>query len=285
MLHFRHSVNRVVESGCASSGPVHGLEIRKTFTRRKSHDVLPDTYVLEQTPGQGVIALASEHDPVSAALRDNTGCVELSDVGRAAVFRFALSTGNGILRQYRRGGLLGPVFGDRFLGNRMRHEFEVSLAWYQLGGPIPEPLGVAWRKTGMMYRGAYAARQVDGVTLLRYLQEDIPLADTVLESVGSTIRQLHDAGFWHADLQVKNIMISEGKPFLIDFDKARRVTLLGPVLRSRNLLRLRRSFEKQGLSLDNFATLLKGYGNLAIPGWLACLYRLRGMSAGLRGAS
>lgn len=284
MLHFRHSVDRAAESGCASPGPVHSLAIRETFTRRKSHDVLPDTYVLEQSPGQGVIALATEFDPVSAALRDKSGCVELSEVGRAAVFRFALSKGNGILRRYRRGGLVGPVLGDRFLGNRMRHEFEVSLAWYQLGGQIPEPLGVTWWKTGGMYRGAYAARQVDGVTLLAYLQEDGPLTDRVLELVGSTIRQLHDAGFWHADLQVKNIMISEAKPYLIDFDKARRVTLLGPVLRSRNLLRLRRSFEKQDLSLDNFATLLKGYGTLAIPGWLACLYRLRGMSAGFRGA-
>ncbi len=246
--------------------------------------MLPEHYALEQRPGQWAIALAEEREAVWAALLEEKGCVAMPDTGRAAVSCFPLRSGEGIRRSYRRGGLVGKVFHDQFLGNRMRREFDVSLAYYQLGGSIPEPLGVCWRRTWGIYRGAYAARRVEGVTLLAYLQEGAHSSEGVLEAVGQMVRHLHDAGFWHADLQVKNILVAQGKPCLIDFDKAQRYSKLGRIPRSRNLLRLRRSFEKQGLSLDNFASLLHGYGDIVIPGWLQGLYRLRGVSAGLRGA-
>jgi 3-deoxy-D-manno-octulosonic acid kinase len=66
----------------------------------------------------------------------------------------------------------------------------------------------------------------------------------VWAAVGGAIRRFHDAGVWHADLNVRNILICAGSQvFLIDFDRARyrpgtRVNGEG------NLHRLKRSLRK-----------------------------------------
>jgi 3-deoxy-D-manno-octulosonic acid kinase len=88
---------------------------------------------------------------------------------------------------------------------------------------------------------------------------------------------MHDLGVWHADLQVKNIMTDGAQIWLLDFDDARMEKPLSGLARARNLLRLRRSLEKHGRLLDNFDSILEGYGKLGLPRWLSGLYRIRGV--------
>jgi 3-deoxy-D-manno-octulosonic acid kinase len=196
--------------------------------------------------------------------------------GRGQVSRFPLSSGEGVLRRYRRGGLIARLSKDRFWGNRMLAEFRVHVALYQQGFPVPEPLGVVWERRGLLYRGAIATRSLEARTLLDYLNSSETKA-SLLVLCGQRIREMHDLGVWHADLQVKNIMTDGSKIWILDFDNARMGKPLSDRARSRNLLRLRRSLEKHGRSLDNFNSILEGYGKLGLPRWLSGLYRIRGL--------
>ncbi len=245
-----------------------------------------DDYHFETWHGQSAYALLEEFDAVSGALFEGRNCVAAEDVGRATVQIFPLAYGEGIVRKYRRGGLAALFLRDKFLGNRMLREFEVHLAYYRAGGPVPEPLGVSWECRDFLCQGAIATRRLAGETLLDGLiRADAAEAGEMLRLAGEAIRHMHDSGLWHADLQVKNILVSDGALWLIDFDRACQYRVLGRFGRARNLLRLRRSFEKHGRSRTDYETLLAGYGAIDIPWWLDWAYRMRGASAPMRSGS
>ncbi len=236
-----------------------------------------DEYRSESRGSQHVLARVEDGDSTIAAFFEGRDCVEASDFGRETVQFYPLGDGEGVLRHYHRGGLIGRVARDGYLGNRMRREFEVHLSYYREGGSVPELLGVSWRRMGLLFRGAIATRRISAETLLSFLEHQEPEeVRAMLKCAGEAARHMHDHGVWHADLQLKNILVSDGAVWLIDFDNARRVDELGTMARARNLLRLRRSFEKHGRPLDNFHTFLEGYGSIQIPRWLDWLYRLRG---------
>ena len=240
---------------------------------------MPETfpgYIFCEKNRRSGYVLAAESEPVSAALFEDMGCTVDAAAGRGQVSRFSLKNGEGILRHYRRGGLIARIASDAFLGNRMLAEFRIHRALFQQGFPVPEPLGVAWERHGALYRGFIATRYLEAVTLLEYLRNPAAKRE-ILTLCGQTIRTMHDISVWHADLQIKNIMTDGAQVWLIDFDNARMGKPLSNRARARNLLRLRRSLEKQGRSLDNFDSILEGYGKLGLPRWLSGLYRIRGV--------
>lgn len=65
------------------------------------------------------------------------------------------------------------------------------------------------------------------------------------QDIGRCIRRFHRAGVFHADLNVRNILIDPGqKVWLIDFDRARIVRPESSALVS-NLRRLHRSLTRE----------------------------------------
>jgi len=60
----------------------------------------------------------------------------------------------------------------------------------------------------------------------------------------SLLQRFHQLGFFHGDLQLKNILIAEDQVFVIDFDRSYRKSILSTRERMKNLLRLNRSVEK-----------------------------------------
>lgn len=239
-----------------------------------SHRFSAYTFI-EKNSRSGYV-LTAEADPVTRALFEGAGCTVDAAAGRGQVSRFPLGSGEGVLRHYRRGGLVAHLSKDRFLGNRMLAEFRVHVALHQQGFPVPEPLGVVWERRGLSFQGAIATRRLEAATLLDYWKKP-DAKRAILPLCGLRIRELHDLGVWHADLQVKNIMTDGEQIWLLDFDNARMGTALSNWARSRNLLRLRRSLEKHGRSLDNFDSILEGYGKLGLPRLLSGLYRIRGL--------
>jgi 3-deoxy-D-manno-octulosonic acid kinase len=135
----------------------------------------------------------------------------------------------------------------------------------------------------VLYRGAIASREVEGQDLYHYLSSDPPGAESVLERVGELIRRMHDLGVYHADLQVRNVLVADSGLYLIDFDNACLRDELSARQRARNLFRFRRSLHKNGFPARYFEALLRGYGPVSLPGWLDALYRLKGLGSDLAG--
>jgi len=216
-------------------------------------------------------------DAIAAALLDGVGCVRVDKGGRASLDRFPLEDGWGLIRTGRRGGLAGRVLKDAyFLRNRVLRELRLHARLYEDGLPLPEPLGAVWRRDGPWFRGAIATRELEATDLLSWLQGDPPGTDETLARCGKLIRQMHEMGVFHADLQVRNILVGVDAVYLVDFDKARLVSRLSALHTARNLLRLRRSFEKNRLPLAHFERVCEGYGIASLPRWLSATYRLKG---------
>lgn len=167
--------------------------------------------------------------------------------GRQAAWYVHLPDGRaGVLRHYRRGGLVARLFHDQYLwcgARRTRSwaEFEVMVYLHQQGVAVPRPVAALWQRQSFYYRAALITERIAGAR---------PLAQGLDEAnvgpVARAIKQMHDAGIDHADLNVFNILLDgQDKVWLIDFDRARHFDDLSFARRHRNLLRLRRSLLKE----------------------------------------
>lgn len=164
--------------------------------------------------------------------------------------------GEAVLRPYRRGGLPGRFLRQRyFLGNRAFQELIVTERLRRTGVPVAEPLAAVQVARLPGYVALLATRRVAEARPLSALLRENPgveRAATLLRRAGRTVRLLHEAGGWHADLHAGNLLLRPGDDapaVLLDLDRARAFPppLPRPLAR-RNHRRLRRSLEKLGLS-------------------------------------
>ncbi|HUH59892.1 MAG TPA: 3-deoxy-D-manno-octulosonic acid kinase [Candidimonas sp.] len=185
-------------------------------------------------PGVGLF------DPLSPA----SHAAPVGQGGRQAAWFVSGEFGEGVLRHYRRGGLMARVSADRYVWTgaeetRSFAEFELLRGMHQQGLPVPRPIAAVYWRRGPTYRAAILVERLMGVK---------PLANMLdhghQPAVAAAIFAMHEAGVWHADLNAYNILLDpQGTVWLIDFDKGRR-QLLSLERRQANLLRLRRSLRK-----------------------------------------
>ena len=71
-------------------------------------------------------------------------------------------------------------------------------------------------------------------------------------------------------------LVSGDTVYLIDFDNARRYRTISQHKINQNLLRLRRSMQKNLAKPEYFSLICEGYGEFSAPRWMSGLYRLRG---------
>lgn len=212
-----------------------------------------------------------------AALLDGERCVPQYRGGRGPVWRFPFDGGWGIIRPCRRGGLIRHMLREAyFFKNRPLREFLLLAHLHDQGLSLPEPLGVCWERRGVLFRGALAAREAQAVTLREFLVRAPDAPEETLRRVGHLVREMHDLGVFHADLQVENILIGDPWLYLIDFDRAALLKRVSSLRRARNLLRLRRSLHKNFLPLRFFKMICEGYGMDTLPMWLDLLYGAKG---------
>lgn len=112
-------------------------------------------------------------------------------------------------------------------------------------------MALAWREGAIFWRGLIATREIDDVDngfafLARALQGATLHAS--LAAAGRALRQFHDAGGEHPDLNLGNLLISRSEPraWVIDLDGARCRHSAGARSRMRQLMRLFRSLRKNG---------------------------------------
>ena len=184
--------------------------------------------------------------------------------GRGAAVLVEGSFGSGILRHYRRGGLVGRWNKDAYLylgENRVRslREFSLLAELYRRGLPVPRPVFAAWQRQGPWYRADLLTCLIPQTrtlaTCLGQAQDQI-----YWERTGIMIAAFHRQGVCHADLNAHNILVdANAEIWLIDFDRG---VLRHPARRwqDANLARLRRSLEKLGVfDSSRWRALLEAY--------------------------
>ncbi|MCM5704645.1 3-deoxy-D-manno-octulosonic acid kinase [Larsenimonas salina] len=183
----------------------------------------------------------------------------------ASVFIEAAPNEHWVLRPYRRGGLIGRFNDDRYawLGaerSRAFREFRLTARLRNAGLPVPAPVGGCLWPKGCTYQ---AALITVGIPEARPLADVLPTeaaTPQLLSRVGAMIRQFHELGLDHVDLNARNILLDAvDSPWLIDLDRCRIRGKGG--FKKRNLERLKRSFDKfaPDRARRHHTALLSGY--------------------------
>ena len=161
-----------------------------------------------------------------------------------------------VLRQYSHGGPLRAVTGSLYcFGARSFRELAITEEIRSCGIPTIEPIGAVHQATGFLpfYRAYLLTLEVPGaLNAIQYLEKtgESPSRETLrhkrkmIRHSGLLLRQFHQSGFFHQDLQLKNILVAGDRILIIDFDRSYRKRILSTRERMKNLLRLNRSVEK-----------------------------------------
>ena len=160
-----------------------------------------------------------------------------------------------VLRQYFHGGLLRSITGSLYIfGSRSFQELALTEEIRSSGIPtIPSIGAIHYRTLAPVYRAYFLSLEIPHAKdLTQYFHEIGPkpsrehllLKRKMIRSAGSLVRQFHKAGFFHGDLQLKNILVAGDQILLIDFDRSYRKPTLPVQKMIKNLLRLNRSMEK-----------------------------------------
>lgn len=176
-----------------------------------------------------------------------------SAIGRGSAWFINAPFGSVVLRQFFRGGWVANISKDKYFftgveSSRPFREFNILVSMFEQGLPVPRPVAALCEHHGVLSTGALITAIIPAAQTLADLlptsSTTSDLSEALWRRVGKCIRQFHDAGVWHADLNARNIMLDDQlKVFLIDFDRA-RLTLGKPVNGGGNLKRLKRSLVK-----------------------------------------
>lgn len=161
-----------------------------------------------------------------------------------------------VVRQYSHGGLFQAITRNLYLfGSRSFQELALTEEIRSCGIPTIQPIGaIHCLVLRPLYQACLLSLEVPHATdFIQYFQkigahpsrENLSQKRKAIRSAGHLLRQFHQAGFYHGDLQLKNILVAGNQPLLIDFDRSYRKPILSLREKMRNLLRLNRSVEKR----------------------------------------
>ncbi|TVM00064.1 MAG: hypothetical protein CV087_15520 [Candidatus Brocadia sp. WS118] len=162
-----------------------------------------------------------------------------------------------IIRNYRHGGLFGKLLGGIYYNEkRPVNEVAVNEIALQKDVPSAEVVAVIKRRLwGLFYKADFISREIpDAVDLIQLITESSLMfikrfKKPIILVLVRLLRNMHDAGIFHADLHLKNILVKrngtgEFRAYIIDLDKSVVTGKLDIDKRMENLLRLDRSIEK-----------------------------------------
>lgn len=232
--------------------------MKPSVTKQKSQAIVYDGDVLAE-PAPAMF------DPGFWETRD---AVDGVAPGRGTAIFIDADFGPAVLRRYLRGGWAAKLSADRYWftgvgASRPFREFDLLRRMSDDGLRVPAPLAALCEQRGLLYRGALLTRRIDGA---RPWPERFADPDLDWYRIGSALRDFHDAGVDHADLNARNVLFMdrENQPWLLDFDRS-RYTPGQPVAGSRNLTRLKRSLDKLWMGDPDrlerlWGVLLSGHG-------------------------
>lgn len=183
---------------------------------------------------------------LSGSDRDGTSAA----AGRGGARRVVLPGGRAVFcRKYLRGGMARHFVRDLYLlkPERPIAELIVTEQARAAGCSVAPVLACAVEDVGLLYRGWIVTEAVDDARSLAdvLVEASVPERSALLERVGAAVGELHRIGIYHVDLTGHNVLIrSDGRPVIIDFDRARRAAPGSSVRAQRSLRRFKRSLDK-----------------------------------------
>ncbi|WP_159084127.1 3-deoxy-D-manno-octulosonic acid kinase [Saccharobesus litoralis] len=235
---------------------------------------------LIQTFANQETIITSEHYPASFEISSDSFTPEYwqknnkvigQSIGRNTTYFFQQGSDKYVLRHYYRGGLPGKIFNDTYVyaglkRTRMYKEFCLLEQLQQLDLPAPKMIGARILRDKHLYRGDLIMQQIPDAEDLYHLLQHTELEKADWHRIGRTLADFHKAGIFHADLNIHNVMMDmRGKVWVIDFDRGRQTQPKFSWQHS-NMLRLKRSFDKEKAKHpnmfykeDNWRTLSKAY--------------------------
>ncbi|MGS2719511.1 3-deoxy-D-manno-octulosonic acid kinase [Paraglaciecola aestuariivivens] len=159
-----------------------------------------------------------------------------------------------VLRHYRRGGLIGKILSRSYFytglsRTRAWQEFALLQHLQSLNLPAPTPVAANVKYQGLVYQADLICARIPNAQDLFQRLRQYKLEKQLWQTIGQTIAQFHNHQIYHHDLNIHNIMLdNQDQTWLIDFDKCK--VKRGHHWKQQNILRLKRSFEKE-LGLHN----------------------------------
>lgn len=211
-------------------------------------------------------------DPIvfdAEALEQRGLITGIASAGRGGTVFFELDGHPLVLREFRRGGMVRHISTRYYVQSgleRSRAMREYALLIELESLQLPAPVVFAARRTrqGLLESGELVTQRLPGHTLVEKLlevegaydasaHEQDASINAIAVAVGQCIARFHAAGVEHADLNAHNILIDESSNTvsLLDFDGGRRHSgksvSASTLWAARNMARLARSFEREGL--------------------------------------
>ncbi|MDR4507717.1 MAG: hypothetical protein MRJ65_05685 [Candidatus Brocadiaceae bacterium] len=228
--------------------------------------VLPDSFSMVKNGGttffvrEGYCGVIRDLQYEDLSFPDKRACKANTKVGRARYLSIPLGDKSGdrlIIRSYRHGGLFGKLFGGIFFNTqRPLNELSINEIALRKGVPSAEVIAVTKKNVwGCFYTANFISKEVSGaIDLIQFFKESSSDSiqkhkKSILYTLAKLVRKMHDAGIYHADLHLKNILLKQNPngefhAYIIDLDKSVVFPNLSIGRRIKNLLRLDRSLEK-----------------------------------------
>lgn len=180
------------------------------------------------------------------------GAIRRTATGRGNTLMLDTPFGAVAMRRYLRGGWVTHISRDRYLftgyaRSRPLREARMLADMVTSGLPVPRPVAAQCLRHGFTYSGVLMTSQILSSRTLADLAAEGETDAAVWNAIGRCVRRFHEAGVVHADLNARNILVSQETGgvaiHLIDFDRA--YFRSGALRLFRNSLgRLRRSLVK-----------------------------------------
>ena len=214
------------------------------------------------------------HTNQSAQQNNSLPTAELSTesgIGRARVVYLTFEDKTWVLKHYYRGGAVASILKDQYLGfdvekSRAFREWRLLKKMRQLGLPVPDAVAAHVDKKMFYYRADLITEKIANSKTLADVLEKNAISTEQWKKVGVCIKSFHQHDIYHADLNARNILLTEsGDVYLIDFDNS-YIRVNSTSWKMENLARLKRSllkFKKNvtafNFSEDNWSELLMAY--------------------------
>ena len=192
-------------------------------------------------------------------------------VGRAKVVYFPYQDKTLVLKHYYRGGLVASILKDQYFGfnvekTRAFKEWCLLKTMKKLDLPVPEAIAAHVKQGILYYRADLITQKIENTKTLADILIEKEIESKQWKKIGSCIKKFHVNNIYHADLNARNILLSEsGDVYLIDFDNS-NFRVDSNSWKMANLSRLKRSLLKFKKSKDKFnfdesdwMTFLDGY--------------------------